>query len=561
MKIIPLLFRTKTPVSSSEKGSLKRCLTAFDLTLLGIGAIIGTGIFVLTGIVAATQTGPAIVLSFTIAGVVCAFAALSYAELASSVGGCGSAYGYCYTAFGEFIAWIIGWALILEYSVAVAAVATGWSGYFENILATFHIIIPRAYTHGPLAGGIINLPAFCIVLILMGLLMTGVKHGARMNAVMVFIKLLTIAVFIAVASQKVQPENWTPFMPFGWFGESASGKPIGVLGGAAMVFFAYIGFDAVSTAAEETKDPQKNLPIGIIGSLLVTTVLYIVVAWLLTGIVSYKELDVASPVSHALALIGFQWTSGLVAAGAIAGITTVMLVCYYGLTRIIFAMGRDGLLPVFLSAVNKKTQTPIRAIVFSGVFISLAAGLVPLNELAELVNIGTLLAFFVVCIGVIVLRVRQPNMTRAFKVPLGWTIPILGALSVAGLGYFLSGATWIRFFIWQGIGLLLYFSYSIHHSKLAQTKPTPATKQKKKAVPKKQKVHGRKKEKKREKIASVQKVKQTTAKIWRSFLNGAPVVNAVGTKIREYNGYIFIAKLKETLRFLPYPTHHYFQKG
>ncbi len=461
------LFRTKSSTQDNqEEGSLKRCLGAFDLTLLGIGAIIGTGIFVLTGIVASTQTGPAIVISFAIAALACAFAALSYAELAASVGGCGSAYGYCYTAFGELIAWIVGWALILEYSVAVAAVATGWSGYFENAIVAIGINIPFELTHGPIAGGIINLPAFGIVLVLMTLLMAGVKHGVRLNNAMVFIKLLTIAVFIAVASQNVHPENWTPFLPFGWFGENIGGKPIGVLGGAAMVFFAFIGFDAVSTAAEETKNPQRNLPIGIISSLLVTTILYIIVAGLLTGITSYTNLNVASPISHALSLIGFSWTSGLVAAGAIAGITTVMLVCYYGLTRIIFAMGRDGLLPVFLSKVNNTTKTPIRAIVISGVFISLTAGLVPLSELAELVNIGTLLAFFVVCIGVITLRIRQPEMIRPFKVPFGYVIPILGALSVSGLAYFLSNETWIRFLIWQTIGIFIYFGYSFWNSKI-----------------------------------------------------------------------------------------------
>ena len=477
------------------KGELKRCLTAFDLTLLGIGAIIGTGIFVLTGIVAATQTGPAIVISFAIAGLVCTFAALSYAELAASIGGCGSAYGYCYTAFGELIAWIIGWALILEYAISVAAVATGWSGYFENILAAFNVVIPQAYTHGPLAGGLINLPAFGIVLILMMFLMMGVKHGARMNAVMVFIKLTTIAVFIAIASRNIHQENWIPFMPFGWFGQNIGGKPIGVLGGAAMMFFAYIGFDAVSTAAEETKNPQKDVPIGIMSSLLITTVLYIIVAGLLTGIVSYAKLNVASPVSYALALIGYQWTSGIVAAGAIAGITTVMLVCYYGLTRIIFAMGRDGLLPEFLSKVNRTTQTPIRAIMISGLFISLAAGLVPLDELAELVNIGTLLAFFVVCIGVVALRIQKPEMKRPFKIPFGWTIPILGALSVSGLGYFLSSATWTRFFLWQGIGLLIYFGYSVWHSKL-RVNEKKAIRKKKKGTHKKRTVHGRKKQKK-----------------------------------------------------------------
>jgi len=496
------LFRTKPLVSGDPgHGELKRCLTAFDLTLLGIGCIIGTGIFVLTGIVAATQTGPAIVLSFTIAGVVCAFAALSYAELAGSIGGCGSAYGYCYTAFGELIAWIIGWALVLEYGVAVAAVANGWSGYFQNILAAFDIVIPKALAFGPHAGGMINLPAFGIVVVIMLLLIAGVKHSVRMNNAMVFIKLLTIAVFIAIASQHVHKEYWTPFMPFGWYGLDALGKPIGVLGGSAMVFFAYIGFDAVSTAAEETKNPQRDLPIGIISSLLITTVLYIVVAGLLTGIAPYSVLNVDSPISHALSLIGFEWASALVAAGAIAGITTVMLVCFYGLTRIIFAMGRDGLFPRFLSKVNNKTQTPIFTIVIAGSIIALVAGLFPLNELAELVNIGTLLAFFVVCIGVIVLRIRRPEMPRPFKVPLGWTIPILGALSVAGLGYFLSDATWTRFFMWQGIGLLIYFGYGVWHSRLRNMQKAISNKQKgttktQKSVHEKRTIHGRKKTKK-----------------------------------------------------------------
>jgi APA family basic amino acid/polyamine antiporter len=489
-----ILFRTKSlsPCDSHE-GGLKRCLTALDLTLLGIGCIIGTGIFVLTGIVSATQTGPAIVVSFVIAGIICAFAALSYAELAGSIGGCGSAYGYCYTAFGELIAWVIGWALILEYGIAVAAVANGWSGYFQNILLTFDIVIPKEYAFGPHAGGIINLPAFGIVITLMLLLFTGVKHGARLNNVMVFIKLFTIAVFIAIASQHIHKEYWTPFMPFGWYGENALGKPIGILAGSSLVFFAYIGFDAVSTAAEETKNPQRDLPIGIICSLLIATVLYIVVAGLLTGIVPYQTLNVDSPISFALSQIGFEFASALVATGAIAGITTVMLVLFFGLTRIIFAMGRDGLLPLFLSRVNKKTQTPIFAIVITGSITSLIAGFFPLAELAELVNIGTLLAFFVVCIGVIVLRVKHPEMPRPFKVPLGWTIPILGASSVACLGSFLSDTTWTRFFMWQAFGLLIYFSYGIWNSKLRITNPTPL---KLRGTSKRRTVHGRKTRKK-----------------------------------------------------------------
>ncbi|MCK9351971.1 MAG: amino acid permease [Candidatus Paceibacterota bacterium] len=513
MEKLLTLFRTKPMTSVDVAGSkLKRCLTAFDLTLLGIGCIIGTGIFVLTGIVAATQTGPAIVISFAIAGLVCAFAALSYAELAGSIGGCGSAYGYCYTAFGEIVAWIIGWALILEYGVAVAAVANGWSGYFQNILGVVGITIPKAYAFGPHAGGMINLPAFGIVITLMCLLIAGVKHGIRLNNAMVFIKLFTIAVFIAVASQHIHKEYWTPFIPFGWYGLNELGKPIGILGGSALVFFAYIGFDAVSTAAEEAKDPQKDLPIGILSSLLLTTVLYIIVAGLLTGIVPYHILNVDSPISYALSEIGVSWASALVATGAIAGITTVMLVLFFGLTRIIFAMGRDGLLPLFLSNVNERTQTPVTTIVISGSIIALIAGFFPLDELAELVNIGTLLAFFVVCIGVIVLRVKRPEMNRPFRIPLGWTIPILGALSVACLGYFLSDTTWSRFFLWQAFGLIIYFCYSISHSKLIVEKKVKSKKKKgtlkqrtvqghkkrikKKAQNKRRTIHGRKKVKK-----------------------------------------------------------------
>lgn len=461
------LFRTK-PVSTDPQGdtALKRCLTAFDLTLLGIGAIIGTGIFVLTGIAAANQAGPAVVLSFVVSGFACAFAALAYAELAASVGGCGSAYGYSYAAFGELFAWIIGWALLLEYGVAVAAVANGWSGYFNNALSAIGIGLPEALINAPLKGGLINLPAFTIVMVLMGLLIIGVKQSARFNAVMVFVKLLTIAVFVAVAAFNINPDNWTPFMPFGWFGEGSNGKPVGILAGAAIVFFAYVGFDAVSTAAEEARDPQRDLPIGIVGSLLFCTVIYILVSGLLTGVVPYGELGVPSPVAHALQLIGFNWASGLVAAGVIAGLTTVMLVLYYGLTRIIFAMGRDGLLPSFVAQVNVTTQTPTGAIVICGVVMATLAGFIPLGELAELVNIGTLSAFVMVCLGVLILRRTQPTMKRPFKAPFGPLCPLLGMISCGALMLFLPHATWWRFIAWLLIGLSVYFAYSMRHSKL-----------------------------------------------------------------------------------------------
>ncbi len=462
------LFRTKPVSDDSHQSELKKCLTAFDLTLLGIGAIIGTGIFVLTGIAAANQSGPAVVISFVISGIACAFAALAYAELAAAVGGCGSAYGYSYVAFGEIVAWVIGWILLLEYSVSVAAVANGWSGYFNHALEAMGMGLPEALTKSPELGGIINLPAAAIILILMWLLIIGVKQSAQLNTAMVFVKVLTITVFVGIAAFNVHPENWHPFMPFGWFHTLPDGKTAGVLAGASLVFFAYVGFDAVSTAVEEAKDPQRDVPIGIIASLGFCTVIYIIVSGLLTGIVSYRELGVSSPVAHALQLLGYNWASALVSTGVIAGLTTVMLVLYYGLTRIILAMSRDGLVSPFLSKVNSGTQTPVRVIVITGVIMSIAAGLLPLGVLAELVNIGTLAAFVLVCLGVIVLRIRLPHLHRPFKNPLNPLFPLLGMFSCGGLMAFLPAQTWLRFTVWLSIGLIVYFTYSIRHSKLAK---------------------------------------------------------------------------------------------
>lgn len=459
------LFRRK-PVDCGHEYGLKKCLGAFDLTLLGIGAIIGTGIFVLTGVAAATQAGPAVVLSFIVAGTACGFAALAYAELASSVGGCGSAYGYSYAAFGEMIAWIIGWDLILEYGVAVAAVANGWAGYFNNALTAVGIPLPGYLMAGPFAGGLVNLPAVAIILILMGLLIVGIKESARLNAAMVFVKLLTIAVFIGVAVFHVNPENWTPFTPFGWFSHTETGHTIGVLAAASLVFFAYVGFDAVSTAVEEAKNPQKDVPIGILASLVFCTLIYIVVSGLLTGIVPYPDLNVSSPVAHALQLVGVNWASALVATGVITGLTTVMLVLYYGLTRIIYAISRDGLLPSFFSKVSDKTHTPVRTTVICGIVMAIMAGFIPLGMLAELVNIGTLFAFVLVCGGVIIMRVRHPEMPRPFKMPFGILLPVLGVLSCGALIAFLPLATHLRFVGWLGIGLVLYFAYSMRHSHL-----------------------------------------------------------------------------------------------
>ncbi len=464
------IFRTKHVTSEIESvdNGLKRCLSKWDLAFLGIGAIIGTGIFVLTGIAAATQSGPAVMLSFIIAGLACAFAALSYAELSASVGGCGSAYGYSYAAFGEVIAFIIGWDLLLEYGISVAAVANGWAGYFNNALTAIGFPLPEVLTKAPKMGGIINLPASVIILLLMGLLIMGVKHSAKANNAMVVVKLITISIFIGVAAFNVHPENWHPFMPFGWFQTLPNGKTTGVLAGASLVFFAYVGFDAVSTAAEEAQNPQRDLPFGIVTSLVFCTLIYIIVSGLLTGVVNYKDLNVSSPVAHALFLLGYDWASALIATGVIAGLTTVMLVLYYGLTRIIFAMSRDGLLSPFFSEVNPKTQTPVRVIVLCGIIISLIAGFIPLGDLAELVNIGTLAAFVLVCLGVIVLRITKPDMHRPFKAPFGALFPVLGMLSCGALMGFLPAITWLRFVVWLVIGLIVYFVYSMNNSKLAE---------------------------------------------------------------------------------------------
>lgn len=461
------LFRKKhVACDTADAGGLKKVLSAFDLTLLGIGAIIGTGIFVLTGIAAATQAGPAVVLSFVVAGTACAFAALAYAELSSSVGGCGSAYGYSYAAFGEMIAWIIGWDLILEYGVSVAAVANGWSGYFNNALTAIGLALPEALTKGPIAGGIVNLPAMCIILALMVMLIIGIKQSARLNAAMVFVKVLTIAVFVGVAVFHVNPDNWSPFMPFGWFDHTEEGKTIGILAAASLVFFAYVGFDAVSTAVEEARDPQRDVPKGILASLVFCTLIYIIVSGLLTGVLPYPELNVSSPVAFALQQVGVNWASALVATGVITGLTTVMLVLYYALTRVILAISRDGLLPSFFAKVDEKTHTPVRTTVLCGLVMAFMAGFMPLGMLAELVNIGTLAAFVLVCMGVIVLRKTHPDMPRPFKMPGGITLAVLGVLSCGALIAFLPFETHLRFIGWLGLGMIIYFGYSIRHSRL-----------------------------------------------------------------------------------------------
>lgn len=453
------IFRTKILHQTDTAGDLKRCLTAFDLTLLGIGAIIGAGIFVLTGIAAATKAGPAIVLSYGLAGIACSFAALTYAELAASIRGSGSAYNYAYAGLGEIVAWIIGWDLILEYGVGTSVVAIGWSGYLNDALLSIGISIPVQLLKNYSEGGFVNLPAVLIILTLCGVLMIGVKQSARFNMLIVFIKLAAIALFIAVASTEVQPHNWTPFMPFGWSG---------IMEGAALVFFAFIGFDAVSTAGEEAKNPQKDLSLGIIGSLGICTALYIAVSGLLTGIVSYTTLNTQSPVAEAILDLGHKVTADMIALGAIAGLTSTMLIFTYAGTRVVYSMSKDGLIPPLFSRVHPKTQTPIRVIAISGIVMSVIAGFFPMKEVAELVNIGTLAAFVIVCISAIILRITKPDLPRPFKTPFNPLIPVLGVISCGYLMISLPWVTWVRFIIWMVIGVIIYAFYGYHHSKLSK---------------------------------------------------------------------------------------------
>lgn len=451
------LLRKKPIVHAHHDTELHRTLTAFDLTLMGIGAIIGAGVFVLTGIVAATKAGPAVVLSYLVSGIACMFAALAYAEMASSVGGSGSAYSYSYAGFGEFIAWFVGWNLILEYSMAVVTVAIGWAGYVDNLLEALNIHVPELLSHSPFDGGIVNLLASGVILFISLILCIGVRHGARFNAIVVFIKLFTIALFLVVAIPNIEVNNWQDFMPFGYNG---------IIEGAALVFFAYIGFDALSTAVEEAVEPQKSVPIGIINSLFLCTLVYILVSAALTGIVPYQSLNVGSPVAAALLMIGHKKAAGFIAAGAIAGLTTVILVMYYGLTRICMAIARDGLLPSVFGKVNPQTRTPIRIILASGIIMAILAGFAPIHRAAEMVNIGTLTAFAFVCFGVVVLRISHPDLDRPFKLPFNPLIPMLGVLSCFYLMAYLPALTWWRFLLWTLAGIVIYFAYGIRHSQL-----------------------------------------------------------------------------------------------
>lgn len=471
------LLRTKSIeqlVGDVEQGgkALRRTLTALDLTLLGIGAIIGTGIFVLTGTASANQAGPGIVLSYVIAGLACGFAALCYAEFASMIPISGSAYTYAYATLGEIFAWMIGWDLILEYAVGSMTVAVGWSGYFQRILAGFNIHLPvwMSASPDPAAGTLLNLPAILIVLGIMVLLVIGVRESARFNAAMVAVKLFAVAFFILVGFSYVKPDNWSPFMPYGFSG---------VMTGAAVVFFAYIGFDAVSTTAEEAKNPSRDLPIGIIASLIICTFLYLVVSGILTGIipvVQYKadQQFLNAPVGYALAVINKDWAAGLVSAGAVAGITSVLLVMLMSQPRIFFAMSRDRLLPAGVSKVHPKFRTPYITTIITCAIVAAVAGFVPINILGEMTSIGTLFAFVVVSMAVIILRIRRPEARRPFRVPGGHIIPVCGVLACVYLMVSLSVMTWVRFLGWLDVGMIIYWFYGRTHSPLVNASEAAA---------------------------------------------------------------------------------------
>jgi APA family basic amino acid/polyamine antiporter len=439
---------------------LKRSLGVVSLTAFGVAAIIGAGIFVLTGVAAATYAGPGITLSYVIAGIVSTLAALCYAELASTVPISGSAYTYSYAVLGEFIAWIIGWDLVLEYGVGAGAVSVGWSGYFTDFFtSTFGITLPTALTASPFGhpAGIANLPAAGIILLLTALLIRGTSESSRVNNVIVAIKVAIVLFFIAVGATHIHPSNWHPFLPKGMSG---------VMTGASIIFFAYIGFDQISTAAEEVRDPQRTMPRGIIYSLLICTVLYIAVAGILTGMVPYKQLNNASPVAHAMIQVGLNWAATVISIGALAGLTTVLLVLIFGQSRIFFSMARDGLLPRVFSAVHPAFRTPHRSTLIVGVLVALLGAFTPIDVLAELTNIGTLAAFVLVSLAVWRLRYTQPDLPRGFRVPWVPVIPILSALASLALIVSLPGITIVRFVVWLAVGLIVYFAYSRHHSEL-----------------------------------------------------------------------------------------------
>ncbi|HYY78173.1 MAG TPA: amino acid permease [Actinomycetes bacterium] len=467
-----------------EGQRLRRSLSALDLTVFGIGVIVGTGIFVLTGIAAASKAGPAVSLSFLAAGAACALAALCYAEFASTVPVAGSAYTFSYASLGELIAWIIGWDLLLELALGAAAVAKGWSGYFALLLQDAGLKLPDS-----IAGetATFNVPAMVIVLLLTAVGVLGVRVSSNVNAVVVAVKLAVVLFVVVAGGLAVKAANWRPFVPppaspVKPANAAGGGTPLiqlltgqqphsfgagGILLGAAVVFFAFIGFDVVATTAEETRRPQRDLPIGILGSLAICTVLYVTVSLVVTGMVSYKRLNVEAPLAEAFKLTGRSWAADIISVGALAGITTVILTLLMGQSRVLFAMSRDRLLPPGLARVHPRFGTPYLIAILVGVVVALITALVPLTELADLVNIGTLFAFVLVSVGVLVLRRTRPDLPRGFRTPLVPLVPVLSVLACAYLMLNLVDLTWIRFLVWMAVGLVVYWGYGYRRSRLA----------------------------------------------------------------------------------------------